>query len=75
MSLFESPEPLATRLRPTDWDEFVGQEHLIGEGKSLRRAIEEGRLGSMIFWGPPGSGKTTLAHLIAQKTKSDFIFF
>jgi putative ATPase len=75
MSSSPSPEPLATRLRPLSWDEFVGQEHLIGEGKSLRRAIEDGRLGSMIFWGPPGSGKTTLAHLIAKKTKSDFIFF
>ena len=75
MALSESPEPLATRLRPTDWAEFVGQEHLIGEGKPLRLAVEEGRLGSMIFWGPPGSGKTTLAHLIARKTKADFIFF
>ncbi len=75
MAPFEPPEPLAFRLRPTDWDEFVGQEHLIGAGRSLRQAIEESRLGSMIFWGPPGSGKTTLAHLIAQKTKSDFIFF
>lgn len=75
MVLSESPEPLAFRLRPTDWDEFVGQEHLIGEGKPLRQAIEEGRLSSMIFWGPPGSGKTTLAHMIAEKTRSDFIFF
>jgi len=75
MTPHDSPEPLATRMRPRDWDDFIGQEHLVGEGKSLRRAIEESRIGSMLFWGPPGSGKTTLAHIIAQKTKSDFIFF
>jgi putative ATPase len=66
---------LASRVRPTGWDDFVGQDHLVGEGKSLRRAVEDSRLGSMIFWGPPGSGKTTLAHIIAKKTKADFIFF
>jgi len=75
MTQHESPEPLAYRLRPTAWDDFVGQEHLIGKGKPLRQAIEDGRLSSMILWGPPGSGKTTLAYIIAQKTRSDFISF
>ena len=75
MTLNESPEPLAFRLCPTDWENFAGQEHLVGEGKPLRRAIDEGRPGSMILWGPPGSGKTTLARIIARKAKSDFVFF
>jgi len=75
MSPAQSPEPLASRMRPLDWNDFVGQEHLIGEGKALRRTIEEGHIGSIILWGPPGSGKTTLAHIIARKTNSDFIFF
>ncbi len=69
------PGPLAERMRPRTLSEFVGQSHLLGEGSLLRRAIEEDRLFSMIFWGPPGSGKTTLARLIAQETKSHFVSF
>lgn len=64
--------PLADRMRPQGIDELVGQEHLVGEGKILRRLIEGDTLPSMIFWGPPGSGKTTLARLIANATKSEF---
>ena len=67
--------PLAARMRPTTLDEFVGQEHLLGPGKPLRDAIERGVPGSMIFWGPPGSGKTTLAHLIASSTDRVFVPF
>lgn len=67
--------PLAERLRPQKLDEIVGQEHLLGQGKPLRKLIEKGELHSMIFWGPPGSGKTTLARLIAQYTKAHFISF
>jgi len=70
-----NPEPLPFRLRPTSLDEFVGQEHLLGEGQPLRKAIEADRIGSMVFWGPPGCGKTTLAHVIAKTTGSDFVFF
>ncbi len=66
--------PLAARLRPRTLAEFVGQEHLIGPGRLLRRAIEADRLfSSLIFWGPPGSGKTTLAHIIAAATRSHFV--
>lgn len=68
-------QPLAARLRPRDLSEFCGQQHLIGEGKILRRLIETDRIGSMIFWGPPGVGKTTLARIIANKTKAKFIDF
>lgn len=64
--------PLADRVRPKTLDEFVGQKHLVGEGKVLRKAIQSDDLVSMIFWGPPGVGKTTLARIIAEETKSDF---
>jgi putative ATPase len=67
--------PLAARMRPRTLDEFAGQTHLIAPGKPLRMAIEEGRVGSMLFWGPPGSGKTTLARLIAQHTRAEFVPF
>ena len=67
--------PLAARMRPATLDEFVGQEHLLGAGKPLRDAIERGTPGSMIFWGPPGSGKTTLAHLVAASTARVFVPF
>jgi len=76
-SLFEvkGSEPLASRMRPRNLEEFVGQSHLIGEGKILRKIIESDNVSSMIFWGPPGVGKTTLARIIAHKTKSEFINF
>ncbi len=78
-SLFEASDretqPLAARLRPQTLEEFVGQKHLIGEGKVLRRLIESDRIASMVFWGPPGVGKTTLARIIAVHTKSSFIDF
>ena len=76
-SLFDSTksEPLASRMRPVNLDEFVGQQHLIGEGKILRKMIESDNVSSMIFWGPPGVGKTTLARIIAKQTKSEFITF
>ena len=76
-TLFERPalEPLAARLRPRDLDEFYGQKHLLGKGKVLRRLIESDQVGSMIFWGPPGVGKTTLARIIAHRTKAKFIDF
>jgi putative ATPase len=64
--------PLAARMRPQNLDEFIGQEHLIGEGRLLRKCIDTDRIPSMIFWGPPGSGKTTLANVIASVTKSHF---
>jgi putative ATPase len=67
--------PLADRIRPLTLDEFVGQKHLVGKGKILTGIIEKDRLYSIIFWGPPGSGKTTLARIIAEKTKSRFISF
>ncbi len=67
--------PLAERMRPRALDEFFGQEHLLGSGKLLRRLIEEDRLTSLIFWGPPGAGKTTLARIIANRTASDFVPF
>lgn len=84
MSLFEipspapqdsGPRPLADRMRPETLDEFVGQLHLLGAGKPLRRRIEQDELASMVLWGPPGSGKTTLATVIAKRTHSDFVKF
>ena len=76
-TLFESPasQPLAARLRPQTLEEYCGQKHLLGEGKVLRRLIESDNIGSMIFWGPPGVGKTTLARIIAGRTKANFIDF
>jgi len=84
MSLFEtqpSPtteqgrRPLADRMRPETLEEYAGQLHILGPGKPLRRQIERDELASMILWGPPGSGKTTLAMIVARKTKSDFVRF
>jgi putative ATPase len=75
-SIFDSKEtqaPLASRLRPSDLTEFVGQRHLLGEGKVLRQMIEKDMVSSIIFWGPPGVGKTTLARIIANKTKAEFV--
>jgi len=81
MSLFEAAEsanrqraqPLAARMRPTTLDEFVGQQHFLGEGKLLRRLLKADRLGSVIFYGPPGTGKTTLARLLANATLSRYV--
>jgi len=86
MSLFEDPEtettpaantgtPLAERMRPATFDEFVGQEEVLAPGKPLREAIERDRLQSIILWGPPGTGKTTLARLIAKATRARFVSF
>lgn len=71
----EQPAPLADRLRPRELTEFSGQQHLLGEGKILRRLIEQDQISSMIFWGPPGVGKTTLARIIANRTNASFINF
>lgn len=65
-------KPLAERMRPQTLNEFIGQEHIVGEGSLLRRAIAADRLGSCIFYGPPGTGKTTLANIIAKNTNSHF---
>jgi putative ATPase len=67
--------PLADRMRPRTLDEFIGQEHLVGPGKPLRTQIERDDIGSLIFWGPPGTGKTTLAQIIAHMTKAEFVEF
>ena len=82
MSLFDAPadqpaaaQPLAARLRPASLEEYVGQTHLLGPGRVLRRLIESDQVSSMIFWGPPGVGKTTLARIIAGRTRSVFIDF
>ena len=64
------PEPLAARMRPRTLEEFVGQSHLVGPGKLLRRAIEADRITSLILYGPPGTGKTALAHIIAETTQA-----
>jgi putative ATPase len=81
MNLFSNPideasdrtRPLAERMRPRDLDEFVGQEHILGPGKALRVQIERDDIGSILFWGPPGVGKTTLAKIIARRTKAEFV--
>src|SRR5246127_4476418 len=82
MSLFETPplpddpkRPLAERMRPDKLEDFVGQEHILGPGKPLRAQIERDELSSIILWGPPGVGKTTLARLIARMTRSEFLPF
>ncbi|MBI4779386.1 replication-associated recombination protein A [Candidatus Falkowbacteria bacterium] len=67
--------PLADRMRPLTLEEFLGQDEIIGQGKMLRQAIESDKAPSMIFWGPPGSGKTTLAYIVAKHTKAEFIRF
>jgi putative ATPase len=74
-SASDRTRPLADRMRPRTLDEFVGQEHLIGPGKPLRAQIDRDDLSSLIFWGPPGTGKTTLAKIIARMTRADFIEF
>lgn len=77
MTLFDQdvPQPLAARMRPKTLDDYVGQKHLLGEGKVLRRLIEQDQISSMIFWGPPGVGKTTLAKIIASRTQAEFVEF
>src|SRR5215510_15783603 len=65
--------PLAARMRPRSFEDFLGQEEIVGPDRPLRKAIEADRLSSLIFWGPPGCGKTTLAHLIARHTKAHFV--
>src|SRR6476469_10676734 len=74
-SVNDKAQPLAARMRPASLDEFVGQEHLLAPGKPLRDAIEKGTVSSMVFWGPPGSGKTTLGRLIAEYTDREFVPF
>ena len=83
VELFEQPKkgkpsrraPLADRMRPQTVEEFAGQTHLLDEGRVLRLALDRGEIPSMILWGPPGSGKTTLAYLIAERTRAVFVPF
>src|ERR1700676_4333021 len=86
MNLFDDPDgepstasfagtPLAERMRPANFDDFVGQEDILAPGKPLREAIERDLLQSIILWGPPGTGKTTLARLIAKVTRARFVSF
>lgn len=75
MESFNKNTPLADRIRPEKLEDFLGQDEIVGEGKLLRQAIESDRLPSIILWGPPGSGKTTLAFIIARQTKSEFVKF
>ena len=67
--------PLADRMRPRSLEDYIGQEHLLGQGKVLRQMLEKDLIPSMIFWGPPGVGKTTLARIIANRTQSGFVNF
>ncbi len=71
----QNAQPLSEKLRPQSLSEFVGQKHLVGAGKPLRKMIEDDQITSMVFWGPPGTGKTTLAKLIAKRSESNFVFF
>src|SRR5205814_3618169 len=71
----DKSRPLADRMRPRTLDEFMGQEHILGPGKPLRVAIERDDTGSILFWGPPGTGKTTLAHIIARSSHAEFLEF
>ncbi|NLE02955.1 MAG: AAA family ATPase, partial [Fibrobacter sp.] len=71
--LLSRTAPLADRMRPRTLDEYIGQDHIIGEGRLLRRAIQIDQLSSVIFYGPPGTGKTTLARIIANTTKAQFL--
>lgn len=74
-SLSSGNSPLADRMRPQTIEEYIGQKHLLGEGMPLRRMLNQDQISSMIFWGPPGVGKTTLAKIIANRTRSDFVTF
>ena len=67
--------PLAEELRPKTLDDIVGQDHLLGENGPIRKMTEKGMVQSMILWGPPGTGKTSLAHVISKSMKSEFVFF